>query len=220
MHTFAVEIDSGATGSPANTVLGEGAGSYAVVAGTGNTLGTLTLNGAVADVTFTITSCTTTACSGIAQLAAAGGNLISYTGAVTVPNVSNNPSNGTVFDNGNVTFVSSNAVAGTGGVITGTAQTSGANVYSTYATNTLTASGVNTTGLYTYVATCNATATGSFGITSTLVGSRSLDVTAAELAALSPVVSYPTGITVLTTAPSFSCTNGGIGDATAGIPAQ
>jgi len=226
-HVFAVEIDSGSTGSPANTVLGEGKGTYAVVAGGSNALGTLTLNGTVADVTFTIASCTTTTCLGLAQLASAGGNLISYTGTVTVPTISVNPTNGTVFDNGSVTFVSSNALAGTGGVVTGTAQTSGANTYSTYATNTLTASGVFSgtssayaSGAYTFAATCNATATGSFGITSSLVGSPSLDVTAAELAALSPAVAYPSGITVLTTAPAFTCTSGTIGDATASIPAN
>jgi hypothetical protein len=154
---------------------------------------------------------------GNVSLSTPAGVLITYTGATTVPTAGNSPSTGTVYDNGNVTFVSSNAAAG-GGLITGTAQTSGANVFSTYASNTLTVSGVNTTGIYTYQATCNATGTGTFGITAALAGSPSLDVSAAELAALSPAVSYPAGITVLTTAPSFSCTSGAIGDATGTIP--
>jgi hypothetical protein len=62
------------------------------------------------------------------------------------PDGRNNPSNGTVYDNGSVTLASSNAVAGTGGLETGTAQ----KPFSTLAANTLTITGVNTTGVYTY----------------------------------------------------------------------
>ncbi len=217
-HFFAVEIDGGASDTPANTVAGEGRAQYVLVAGTANNLSpTLTLNGTVATATYSVTSCTATTCSGNISLSTPAGVLITYTGSGTVPGVGNNPTSGSVYDNGNVTFVSSNTAAG-GGLVTGIAQTSGANVYSTYAANTLTVSGVNTTGIYTYQVTCNATGTGTFGITAALSGSPSGDVTAAELANLSPVVTYPAGITVLTTAPSFSCTAGAIGDATGTIP--
>jgi hypothetical protein len=218
MHYFAVEIDGGASDTPPNTVAGEGRGQYALVAGSGNTLSpTMTLNGTVATATYSVTSCTASACSGNVSLSTPAGILITYAGGTTVPAAGNSPTTGTVYDNGNVTFVSSNVAAG-GGLITGIAQTSGANIFSTYAANTLTVSGVNTTGIYTYQATCNGTGTGTFGITATIVGTQSSDVTAAELAALSPAVTYPAGITVLTTAPSFTCTNGAIGDATGTIP--
>jgi hypothetical protein len=213
-----VEIDNGPAATPANTVLAEGRGTYAIVAGNGNVLSTLTLNGTVASANYSVTSCTATACSGNVQIGGPADNAVTYVGSVTVPAAGNNPSTGTVYDNGNVTFVSSNAAAGTGGLITGTAQTSGANVYSTYAASTLTVGGVSTTGVYTYQVTCNASATGSFGITATIVGTRSSDVTAGELAALSPAVVYPTTLTILTTAPSFTCTSGEIGDATGTIP--
>jgi len=217
-HFFAVEIDSGASGTPANTVTAEGRVQYALVGGSGNILSpALALNGTVATVTYGVTSCTANACLGNLQLSTQAGALIAYTGTSTFPTTGNSTSTGTVYDNGNVTFVSSNTGTG-GGHVTGTAQTSGANVFSTYATNTLTVSGVDTTGIYTYQVTCNATGTGAFGITAALVGSRSLDVTAAELAALSPAVVYPAGITVLATAPSFSCKNGAIGDATGILP--
>jgi len=61
--------------------------------------------------------------------------------------------------------VDSNAVAGTGGLVTGTAQTTGGNVFSTHATNTSAISGVDTTATCTYQMTCNSAATGTFGIT-------------------------------------------------------
>jgi len=61
-HTFAVEIDTG-TNAPTNTVLAEGSGPYAIVAGT-NTLAALSLNGVVRDAGFTVTSCTLASCSG------------------------------------------------------------------------------------------------------------------------------------------------------------
>ncbi len=217
-HVFAVEIDGGASDSPPNTVAAEGRAQYALVAGSGNILSpTLSLNGTVATATYSVTSCTATTCNGNISLSTPAGIVITYTGSGTVPTSGNNPSTGTVYDNGNVTFVSNNTAAG-GGLITGSAQSSTPNVYSTYAANTLTVVGVSTTGIYTYQVTCNATGTGTFGITATILGPKSLDVTATELAALSPAVTYPTGITVLTTAPSFSCTNGAIGDASGTNP--
>jgi hypothetical protein len=213
-YTFAVEADSGIN-SPANTVLSEGEETYTVVSGS-NTVTALSLNGVVKDATFTATSCTTGSCSGTIALAAAAGNIISYGGALTVPAAGNNPSSGNVFDNGSVTFVSSAAGIG---LVTGSAYTSGANVYASYATNTLTVSGVqaSTTGTYPYVVTCGASATGTFGITTGGAGTPSGDVTTAELTALG--VSYPAAaITVIGTAPSFSCASGTIGDATGTIP--
>lgn len=220
-HTFAVEIDTG-TNAPANTVLAEGKGSYAIVAGS-NTLSAMSLNGVVADASFTVTGCSGTPpnslCNGTVSLADAASDLIAYTGTTAVPTTGNSPSSGTVFDNGNVTLVSSNTVSGTGGLITGTAQTASSNTFSTYASNTLTISGVNTTGIYTYQATCNSAATGSFGITLGGAATPSGDVTSAELAALSPAVSYPaSGVVTTGTAPSFSCASGVISSATGTLP--
>jgi hypothetical protein len=217
-HVFTVEIDNGAAATPANTVLAEGRASYALISGNANVLTpTLSLNGVIATATFSATSCTPSSCGGNVQLGAAAGILIAYSGALTVPTTGNSPSTGTVYDNGSVTFASSNTAVG-GGLITGIAQSSAPSVFSTYAGNVLTVSGVNTTGIYTFQATCNATGTGTFGITTALAGAPSLDVSAAELAALSPAVVYPSGISVLTTAPSFSCTNGAIADSFATLP--
>jgi hypothetical protein len=217
-HAFAVETDTG-TNSPANTVLSEGKGTYAVVAGT-NTLAALSLNGVAVDATFAVTSCSgaspNSLCSGTVVLADAAGNAIAYTGATVVPATGNSPSSGNVFDNGNVTFVSSNSVAG---LVTGLAQTSGGNTFSALASNTLTVSGVNTTGTYTYQVTCNGGATGTFGITVGGAATPPLDVTAPELAGLSTAVAYPSaGITTLGTAPSFNCASGVISSATGTLP--
>jgi hypothetical protein len=221
-HVFAVEADTG-DNAPANTVLSEGAGSYAVVAGSGNALDVLPLNGVVNQATFAVTNCSgvtpISLCNGTVMLAAAAGNAIEYTGATVVPTIGNGPSSGNVFDNGAVTFVSNNAVAGTGGLVTGTAQTASANVFSTLATNILTVSGVNTTGIYAYQVTCNAAATGSFGLTIAGAATPSLAVSTAELAALSPAVTYPAGgITVVGTAPLFTCAGGTISGSTGTLP--
>jgi hypothetical protein len=221
-HTFAVEADTG-TNTPPNTVLSEGSGSYAVVAGTGNTLTALSLNGVVKQASFSVTNCSgappSSLCNGTVVLAAAAGNAIAYTGATVVPAIGNSPSSGNVFDNGALTLVSSNAIAETGGLVTGTAETTGSNVFSALATNILTISGVNTTGTYTYQVTCNTAATGTFGLTIAGAATPSLAVTTAELAALSPAVTYPAGgITVVGTAPLFTCTAGTIASSSGTLP--
>jgi hypothetical protein len=218
-HTFAVETDTGAN-APANTVLSEGAASYAVVAGSSNTLATLSLNGAVKKATFAVTACSGTTpnslCNGTVVLADAANNAIAYTGSTAVPTTGNSPSSGNVFDNAAVTFVSATPA---NGLVTGTAQTASSNVFSTYATNTLTVSGVNTTGTYTYQVTCGSSATGTFGITVGGASTPSLAVSSAELAALSTAVSYPAaGVTVNATAPVFTCTAGNISSTSGTIP--
>ena len=215
-YVFAVETDTGSN-SPANTVLSEGAATYALVAGT-NTLAALSLNGVVKDASFGLTSCTTSACIGTISLASATGNISSYAGSTAVPTTGNDPSSGNVFDNGSVTFVSS---ASATGLVTGTAYTSGSNTFATYATNTLTASGVqpSTTGTYPYQVSCVSAATGTFGITIGGAATPSLAVTSTQLAGLATPVSYPSSaITVLGTAPSFGCTSGVISSATGTLP--
>jgi hypothetical protein len=206
-HTFAVEADTG-TNAPANTVLSVGSGSYAIVAGTANALGTLALNGISTGATFTVGTCSgstpNSLCPGTITIASAAGTAIAYTGATTVPTTGNAPTSGNVFDNGPATFVSS---APTIGTITGTVQTT----FSTLAAGVLSVSGVNTTGSYTYQVTCGAAATGTFGIT--LGGAATVDtvVTTAELAGLTPAVSLPAGgLTVAGTAVLFTCTSGNI----------
>ena len=218
-HVFAVETDTGAT-APTNTVLSEGEASYAVVAGSGNTLAALSLNGVVKQATFAITACSgvspNSLCNGTVVLAAAAGNAISYTGSTVVPTTGNSPSSGNVFDNGAVTFVSATPA---NGLVTGTAQTNGSNVFSTLVANTLTVSGVNTTGTYTYQATCASGATGTFGITVGGASTPSLAVTTAELAGLPTPVAYPAaGITVIGTAPVFTCSGGNVSGSTGTLP--
>jgi len=213
-HTFAVETDTGSN-SPINTVLAEGAGSYAIVAGT-NSLGTLSLNGVVVNASFTVTGCpSASVCNGNVTLSDAASDAIAYNGSTTVPTIGNSPSSGNVFDNGNVTFVSSNPSLGTGGLVTGTAQSP----FSTFAPSTLTVAGVNLTGIYTYQVTCNTGTTGTFGITVGGAATPSDAVTALELSSLTTPVSYPlSGVTTLPTAPSFTCTGGVISSATGTLP--
>jgi hypothetical protein len=119
-HTFAVEADSG-TNAPANTVLSVGSGSYAIVAGTANALGALSLNGIASQATFTVGLCTgvspNSGCPGTITISAPANNAIAYTGAVAVPTTGNLPTSGNVFDNGPATFVSTAPATGT---ITGT----------------------------------------------------------------------------------------------------
>jgi hypothetical protein len=218
-HIFAVEIDTGTTHTPNNTVLAEGSGSYVLVAGSNTTLTpALSLNAVVTSATFTTTSCTATTCSGNVVLAAAGGNAIAYTGGTAVPTYGQSPTSGNVFDNSgvsgasNVTLTSSAAATGT---VTGIAQTP----FSTFTAPTLTIAGVNTNGTYTYSVGCVASATGTFGITVGGGATPSLDVTAAELSGLSPAVTYPaSGVVTNATAPSFTCTSGNISSATGTLP--
>jgi hypothetical protein len=216
-YLFAVETDTG-TNAPANTVLSEGANTYALVAGTGNALAALSLNGVVQDASFGVGTCTTSSCIGTLTLAAAAGNIISFAGTTLVPTAGNNPSSGNIFDNGSVTFVSSAAGIG---LVTGSAYMSDANVYASYASNTLTVSGAQATtfGTYPYQVTCAGGATGTFGITAAIVGTASGDVSAGELSGLTTPVFYPAAtITVLGTAPTFTCTSGTIGSTTGTVP--
>jgi hypothetical protein len=206
-HTFAVEADTGSNG-PANTVLSIGSGSYAIVAGSGNTLAALSLNGIATGVTYTVGTCSgvspNSTCPGTLTIAAAAGNAIAYTGATTVPTTGNLPTSGNVFDNGPATFVSSAPAVGT---ITGTAQAT----FSTFTTGTLSVSGVDTTGAYTYAVTCGAGTTGSFGITAGGAATADTIITTAELATLAPAVVFPAaGLTLTGTAPAFTCTAGNI----------
>jgi hypothetical protein len=216
-HTFTVEIDTGTANSPNNTVLAEGEGSYALVAGTANILSALSLNAVVTNATFTIGTCTATSCSGTVVLADAAGFAIAYTGtATTPPTYGQSPTSGNVYDNSgvagasNVTLTSNAPAVGT---VTGTAQAP----FSTYTAPTLTLAGVDTTGSYTYAVTCVAAATGTFGITVGGGATPSGDVTTGELTGVG--VTYPAaGVVTNPTAPSFTCTNGNIGSATGTLP--
>jgi hypothetical protein len=218
-YVFSVETDTGAN-APPNTVLSEGSNTYALVAGS-NPLAALSLNGVVKDVSYGVTSCTGAnpgVCTGTLSLAGPAGNVISYAGLGTVPTTGNAPSSGNVFDNGNVTFVSGTPAAG---VVSGTAYGAVPPTFATYATNTLTVVGVqpSTTGTYPFTVSCLASTSGVFGITATIVGTPSLDVTTAQLAALSPAVTYPAQtLTLQGTAPSFTCTSGIISSETGTLP--
>jgi hypothetical protein len=206
-YLFQVETDDG------STVLAEAAKTFALVTGT-NTLGMLAMNGVAGKASgWTTTSCSvgvagTTAgtCSGTVTIGDPDGDAISYAGSATVPVTGNSPTSGTVYDNGSVTLSASTA----SGLVTGTAQTSGSNVYSTFSSNTLTISGVNTTGTYTYAVKCAmATTTGSFvvsvgGVSSRTAGVNILDT---QLANESPVATYPTA-SLNGSSPTYTCTNG------------
>lgn len=67
---------------------------------------------------------------------------------------------------------------------------------------------MNSTDAFPYTVTCAAGASGKFGIVAGGATTASGDVTSAELAGLSPAVSYPAGPTGLDSPNLFTCTNG------------
>lgn len=218
-HSFAVEIDTGTTVTPNNTVLAEGEASYTVFPGT-NTLGTggngnpLTLNGVVNTYFYNLSGCTGSSCSGTVTPADAAAYSIFYAGTLTTP-TQGNPTSGNVFDNNgggktNLTFASDNAAIGT---VTGNAVAP----FTSVSSNSLSILGVNATDAFTYTVTCAAGATGKFGLVSGGGTTGSGDVTSAELAGLSPAVSYPAGPTGLDSANLFTCTNGAASNASGSI---
>jgi hypothetical protein len=210
-HTFAVEIDTGTTVTPNNTVLAEGKASYTVFPGT-NTLGSggngspLSLNGVVNTYFYNISGCSGASCSGTVTPADAAAYSIFYAGTLTTPTQGQNPTSGNVFDNNgggttNLTFSSDIPAIGT---VTGTAQTPWTSVSS----NSLNILGVNSSDAFTYQVTCATGATGKFGLVSGGATTGSGDVTATELAGLSPVVVYPSGPAGLDSSNLFTCTAG------------
>jgi hypothetical protein len=214
-YNFQVETDNG------TKVLAEGSVVEALIAGV-NTLGTLTLNGVVNNATFTTASCVagvagTTAgtCSGNVTLSSNALDAITYNGPALTVNAGLNPTTGTVFDNGAVTFASSTA----NGLVTGTPQTVGAYVYSTFAANTLTASGVSPTGSYTFSVKCaTATTTGVFGITVGGGASQASGVNILNSTLTAIGTTYVNSVSTVATAPSYSCANGVISAATGTLP--
>ena len=204
-YVFDLEVTNNAPAS----VLAVGQKTFALVAGT-NTLGTVTLNGVVAKANFSTASCSNVSlpgtCTGTVVLQDAAGIAIGYTGATTVPTNGNNPTTGTVFDNGNVTLTSSAA----SGLVIGTPQSSGANTFSTFVPHTLTVVGVNTTGIYPFQVSCaTAGTTGNFGITVGGGMSPSGDISGSQRANENPVPTYPAGVTVAKP-PQYSCMSGSI----------
>jgi hypothetical protein len=220
-YVFTVEIDTGTAHTPNYTVLAEGAGSYALVAGT-NTLAALSLNGVVTNATFSVAACTPagapTNCNGTVVLTAAAGSAIEYTGGLATPTYGNSPTSGNVFDNSGVAGAADVTLTSTApavGSVTGTAQAP----YSTYTSPTLTIAGVNATGTYSFSVGCAVGASGTFGITVGGGTTPSGDVTSAELATLTGPVVYPaSGVVTNPTAPTFTCTAGGISSASGTLP--
>ncbi|HEV2218492.1 MAG TPA: hypothetical protein VGV88_13085 [Candidatus Dormibacteraeota bacterium] len=211
MHSFAVEIDTGATVVPHNTVLAEGKASYTVFPGN-NTLGSggngspLSLNGVVNTYFYSISGCAGASCSGSVTPADAASYSIFYAGALTTP-TPGVPTSGNVFDNAGInntspfTFASDTPSIGT---MTGTAQAP----WTTTGTNVMTILGVNASDLFPFQVTCVAGANGKFGVVS---GGGALpygNVTASELSGLSPAVLYPAGPGGLDTTNLFTCANG------------
>jgi len=173
IHTFAVEIDNG------TTVLAENKASYALHAGNNGALTVLTLNGVASVGATSGETCTTASCSGTLTVADAAADPIVNTTSVVAPG----------FDNGPLTFASTNGV----GTVTAPA---GGTVTQPPASGTL-----------AYAVTCAGT--GSFFTTlapNSTAGSG--DITSAELTNRS--LTYPAAITFGKT---YSCTAGTIGNA-------
>ena len=216
-HIFAVEIDTGATVAPNNTVLAEGEATYTVYPGA-NTLGTggngapLSLNGVAHTYFYNISSCSGSSCSGTVTFADAAAYTIFYAGTLTAPQPGN-PTSGNVFDNGTtanpITLSSDTPSIGT---MTGTAQSP----YTSVTSNSLNILGVNASQAWTYTVTCVASANGKFGIVNGGGTAGSGDVSSAELSGLSPAVSYPTN-TAIDTTNLFTCTNGAASDASGSL---
>lgn len=215
-HVFSVEIDTGPSILPHNTVLAEGQGSYTVFPGS-NPLGTggngqpLSLNGVANTYFYNITGCSGSTCSGTVSFADAASYTIFYAGTLTAPQQGQSPTSGNVFDNNgmgasNVTFASDTPSIGT---MTGTAQAPWTSVTS----NSLNILGVNNSQLWTYQVTCAAGATGHFGLVSGGGSQGSGDVTSTELAGLGTAVFYPAGPAGIDTTNLFTCTNGVASDA-------
>jgi hypothetical protein len=206
-HTFAVETDNGASG---HTVLDVGRASYVVNIGS-NALGSggagnapLSLNVAAYTFGYSVGSCSGGTCSGSFSLFDAAFFSAVYQGSLTVPTNGQNPTSGNVLDNNgggtdNVTLTSDNPTIGT---VTGTAST-----FASFSSGTLTVLGLTSSGNWSYSVACTAGATGTFGIVFGGAKTPSGDVTAAELAGLSPAVSYPAS-GFGDTGRIFNCTSG------------
>ena len=221
-HVFSVEIDTGPSILPHNTVLAEGQGTYTVFPGT-NTLGTggngspLSLNGVANTYFYNITTCSAASCTGTISFADAASYTIFYAGALTTPTQGQSPTSGNVFDdNGfgqsgpsatsNITIASDTPSIGT---MTGTAQSP----WTSLSSNSLNILGVNASQQYPYTVTCGANANGKFGLLSGGGAVGSGDVTAAELSGLPAAVTYPAGPGGIDTTNLFTCTNGVASDA-------
>jgi hypothetical protein len=205
-YKFQVETDDG------TTVLAEGQATYALVLGT-NTLAPMTLNAVAYTGTWATTSCSvgvagTTAgtCNGTLTVGDKDADPITYTGTTVVPTTGNNPTTGTVYDNGGAVLVSS---ATSIGLLTGTAQTSGSNTYSTFASGTLTIVGISPTASYPFAVKCaTATTSGSFSLTVSGGQSRTsgVNILDTQLANESPVPTYPPNGSG--GPPVYTCANG------------
>lgn len=211
-HVFTVEIDTGTTVLPHNTVLAVGQGSYTIFSGP-NPLGTsgwgspLALNGVAASWSYSFASCSGSSCPGTVYLFDAAGYDILYNGA-NAPTQGQTPTSGNVLDNdgygvsgpasSNVAFASDTSAVG---VIGGSGQAP----FSTVTANLLTINGVNNGNGYSFTATCNASATGVFGIKATGGAVASGDLTAAEISGLT--LTYPTG-PASTDTPLIGCNAG------------
>lgn len=216
-YNFQVETDNG------TKVLAEGSAMETLVAGV-NTLGTLTLNGVVNNATFATTSCvagtagvTAGTCNGTVTLSSNALDAITYNGALTTVSAGLNPTTGTVFDNGAVTFAASTA----SGLVTGTAQTVGSYVYSTFGANTLTVSGVSPTGTYTFAVKCAGVTAGTNGTFTITVGGGASQAAGVNIpnATLTGIgTTYVNSVATVATAPSYTCTLGVISSATGTLP--
>ena len=212
-HTFAVETDNGAK------VLDEGKATYTVNVGQ-NALGSggagnapLSLNVAAFTFGYSVGACSGGTCPGSFSLFDAAFYSIVYNGSTPVPTNGQNPTSGNVLDNNgggtaNLTLTSDTPSIGT---VTGTASSP----FTSYSSGTLTVLGINNTGNFAYSVACVAGATGTFGILFGGANVPSGDVTAAELAALSPAVAYPASPAGTGTGHIFTCTNG-VATATSG----
>jgi hypothetical protein len=194
-HTLRAEIDNSS-----HVVLGEGTtGAQTIVAGSGNNF-TMTVNGAAAE--FTWIANTGSSPASPAQPTSITANwAVADSSAVVITDA---PGSAT-FDGGTITF----GVTVSG--LTGSTPT--------FTPTTLThpdASGND----YSFTASCNgATGTGTFSVTATS-GAGSGDVLPAQLAGLSPAVTYPSSTLSVTPVHTYTCANGVISDSSGNVTLQ
>jgi hypothetical protein len=196
-HTLSAEIDNSS-----HVVLAEGTtGPRTIVAGPGNNF-TITLNGAAAQFSWVANTGSSPAAPAQPTSVTANWAVADSSGVL----ITNAPTGTATFDGGTITFAAVIVSGLTGGP-------------PTFVPTTLAHPDANGND-YSFTASCNgATGTGNFNVTATS-GAGSGDVLPAQLAGLSPAVTYPSSTLTVTPTHTYTCTSGVISDSTGNVTLQ
>jgi len=196
-HTLSAEIDNSS-----HVVLAEGTtGPQTLVSGPGNNF-TITLNGAAAQLSWVANTGSSPASPAQPTSVTANWAVADSSGVL----ITNAPTGSAAFDGGTITFAAV-VVSGLSGASPTVSPTTLAHPD---------AAGND----YAFTASCNgATGTGTFNVTATS-GPGSGDVLPAQLAGLSPAVTYPSTALSVTPTHTYTCTNGVISDSSGSVTLQ